>query len=53
MRPLKAPFHRREYPNSANPECLPEGRAPKDRGLPSPHPGCATTPEMVWRFFGS
>jgi hypothetical protein len=71
-------FHHREYLNSANPEtataarqrqppqiaCLPEGRAPKDRGLPSPHPNwliaqgllqilSATTLKLVWRFFGS
>ena len=69
-------LHRREYLNSANPEsttaarhrqppqiaCLPQGRAPKHRGLPSPHPGwaiaqgllqilSATTPKLVWRFF--
>jgi hypothetical protein len=71
-------FHRREYLNSANSgnaiaarrrqppqiRCLPEGRAPKDRGLPSPHPNwltaqgllqilSATTLKLVWRFFGS
>jgi hypothetical protein len=75
---LNAALHHREYLNSANPEsttaapqrqppqirCLPERRAPKDRGLPSPHPGwviaqgllqilSATTPNLVWRFFGS
>jgi hypothetical protein len=71
-------FHYREYLNSANPDsataarqrqppqigCLPEGRAPKDRDVPSPHPGwviaqgllqilSATTPKLVWRFFGA
>jgi hypothetical protein len=60
----RASFHRREYLNSAIPECLSEGRAPKDRGLPSRHPGwviaqgllqilSATKPKLVWRFFGS
>jgi hypothetical protein len=64
MRRLRASFHRREYLNSANPECLPEGCAPKDRGLPSPNPVwviaqallqilSATTPKLVWRFFGA
>ena len=35
--------------------CLPEGRAPRNRGLPSPHPSdpLRHTPKPVWRFFGS
>ena len=55
MRRLGAPFQ---------PEFMPEGRAPKDRGLPSPHPGwviaqgllqilSAATPKLLWRFFFS
>jgi hypothetical protein len=54
-------FHRRECPNNANPGCLLERRPPKDRGLPSPHPGWivaqalrqTTTPKLVWRLLGS
>jgi len=45
------PFHRRECLNSANPECLPQGRAPKDRGLASPHPGWVIAqglPKLLW-----
>ena len=68
LRLLNAAFHHREYLNSANPEsataaprrqppqvgCLPESRAPKDRGLPSPHPSdpLRHNPKLVWRFFG-
>ena len=64
LRLLNAAFHHRKYLNTTNPGCLPEGSAPKDRGLPSPHLSwviaqgllqilSATTPNLVWRFFGS
>jgi hypothetical protein len=35
---------RRQPPRIA---CLPEGRAPKDRGLPSPHPGWVIAPGLL------
>jgi hypothetical protein len=35
--------------------CLPQASAPKDRGLPSPHPSdpLRDDPKPVWRLFGA
>ena len=64
LRLLNAALHHRGYLNTNSPGCVPERHPSKDRGLPSPHPGCviaqgplqilsATTPKLVWRLFGS
>jgi len=64
LRLLNAALHHRGYLNTTSPGCLPERRPSKDRGLPSPHPGCfaaqsllrvlsTTTDKLVWRYFAA